>query len=53
MLTNLDTLETSNTVLPFRRPNQEAPAESILPPLSRAQRFYLPLRRLLDFTLIC
>jgi lipopolysaccharide/colanic/teichoic acid biosynthesis glycosyltransferase len=51
MLTSLDTLdapvnETETAILPFRRP---APPRIATP--SRMQRLYLPLRRVLDFSL--
>src|ERR1700682_4112163 len=53
MLTNMDTLETSSesaeaSVLPFRRPDDE---RSISQTRSLSQRVYLPIRRVLDFTL--
>jgi lipopolysaccharide/colanic/teichoic acid biosynthesis glycosyltransferase len=52
MLTNLDvreaSLETAPSVLPFRRPSTDDSVE--LTP-TRAQRLYLPIRRVLDFTL--
>jgi len=56
MLTNLDALEASTeaptdeaseAILQFRRPTQEASE----PTLSRAQRAYLPIRRVFDLTL--
>src|SRR5262249_2262872 len=59
MLTNLDALkapteaptkETANPILKFRRPSQDGSAERTVPPPTRAQRFYSPIRRLLDFT---
>jgi lipopolysaccharide/colanic/teichoic acid biosynthesis glycosyltransferase len=53
MLTNVDTfetpLETDEPILQFRRPDETA--SSPLAFFSTAQRFYLPLRRVLDFTL--
>jgi lipopolysaccharide/colanic/teichoic acid biosynthesis glycosyltransferase len=60
MLTNLDVLEQSpeapmqemdNPILQFHRPHQNEPAERTVPAPTRAQRFYLPIRRVLDFTL--
>jgi lipopolysaccharide/colanic/teichoic acid biosynthesis glycosyltransferase len=59
MLTNPDALETpteapsketAKAILEFRRPNQDAPAERSAPALTQAQRFYLPIRRCLDFS---
>ena len=60
MLTNLDELETSleapieesvNPILAFRRPNhRDADERSFLTP-TVGQRVYLPIRRVIDFTL--
>lgn len=49
MLTNLDALETSpeHTILALRKPN----SDTSLPPCTLGQRFYMPIRRVLDFTL--
>lgn len=60
MLTKLDALEapteaptkeTAHSILKFRRSSQDGSAERAVPLLTRAQRFYLPIRRLLDFAL--
>ena len=60
MLTNLDALdasieeqadETGNPILQFRRSDQDESAEKMDFSPTRSQRLYLPIRRLLDFTL--
>ena len=58
MLTNLDARQTPtellpteapNSILKFRRPNQKTPFDRTTS-LTAVQKFYMPLRRLLDFT---
>jgi lipopolysaccharide/colanic/teichoic acid biosynthesis glycosyltransferase len=60
MLTNLDSLETppgasaqetTHSILSFRRPNDNDAEERSMPRPTRAQRIYLPIRRLLDLAL--
>jgi lipopolysaccharide/colanic/teichoic acid biosynthesis glycosyltransferase len=60
MLTNLDALETSldtpneesaNPILEFRRPRQSEGDERSLSTLTVAQIVYLPIRRVIDFSL--
>lgn len=56
MLTNLDarsSVDTSaeETTLPIRGFRRPAPSESVVAEPTRLQRAYMPLRRLLDFTL--
>jgi lipopolysaccharide/colanic/teichoic acid biosynthesis glycosyltransferase len=47
----LSTDEMANPILKFRPADKDVSAEPTIPALTRAQRFYMPFRRALDFTL--